>query len=186
MKNGTHPRRFRFAAVSAVAMLALTSCGGEDPAAEVSAEAGSYGDISVALSWIENAEFAGEFFAEENGYFDDAGFGSVELIPGPGPIENMVASGEATFGTSNAVATGEIIAQEDAPLKIIGAKYQRNPFTILSLADQGNIATPEDLVGKTIGVQAGGNEALFEALLEVNDIDPHRWKWCPWNTIRRP
>lgn len=180
MNIGTHSRRRRLAAVSAVGILALTSCGGGDES-EASEGGGeeSYGDISVALSWIENAEFAGEFFAEENGYFDEAGFGAVELIPGPGPIENMVASGEATFGTSNAVATGEIIAEEDAPLKIIGAKYQRNPFTILSLADEGNIASPEDLEGKTIGVQAGGNEALFEALLEVNDIDPESVEMVP-------
>ncbi|EXF25673.1 twin-arginine translocation pathway signal protein [Nesterenkonia sp. AN1] len=179
MKNRTHHRRLRLSAFSAVGLLALTSCGGEDSAAAEDGEDASYGDISIALSWIENAEFAGEFFAQENGYYEEAGFETVEFIPGPGPIENMVASGEATFGTSNAVATGEIIAQEDAPLKIVGAKYQRNPFTILSLSDEGDIASPSDLVGKTIGVQAGGNEALFEALLEVNDIDPESVEMVP-------
>ncbi|MGJ9373495.1 ABC transporter substrate-binding protein [Nesterenkonia sp. CF4.4] len=179
MKNPIHSRRLQLSAFSAVGLLALTSCGGEDSAAAEDSEDANYGDISIALSWIENAEFAGEFFAQENGYYEEAGFETVEFIPGPGPIENMVASGEATFGTSNAVATGEIIAQEDAPLKIVGAKYQRNPFTILSLADEGNIATPEDLEGKTIGVQAGGNEALFEALLEVNDIDPESVEMVP-------
>jgi ABC-type nitrate/sulfonate/bicarbonate transport system substrate-binding protein len=65
-----------------------------------------------------------------------------------------------------------VIAEEEAPLKIVGTKFQKNPFTILSLADGGNIATPQDLVGKKIGVQAGGNETLFDALLEVNGIDP--------------
>ena len=73
---------------------------------------------------------------------------------------------------SNAVSTAQVIAEEDAPLRIIGTKFQKNPFTILSLADGGNIATPQDLVGKKIGVQAGGNETLFDALLEVNGIDP--------------
>jgi len=65
-----------------------------------------------------------------------------------------------------------VIAEEEAPLKIVGTKFQKNPFTILSLADGGNIATAQDLVGKRIGVQAGGNETLFDALLEVNGIDP--------------
>ena len=83
-----------------------------------------------------------------------------------------MASGDADFGLSNAVSTAQVIAEEDAPLKIIGTKFQKNPFTILSLADGGNIATPQDLVGKKIGVQAGGNETLFDALLEVNGIDP--------------
>ncbi|GAA1117750.1 MULTISPECIES: ABC transporter substrate-binding protein [Nesterenkonia] len=179
MKNPVHSRGLKLTTFSAVALLALTSCGGDDSASADSGEDASYGDINIALSWVENAEFAGEFFAQENGYYEEAGFETVEFIPGPGPIENMVASGEATFGTSNAVATGEIIAEEDAPLKIVGAKYQRNPFTILSLADEGNIASPEDLEGKTIGVQAGGNEALFEALLEVNDIDPDSVEMVP-------
>lgn len=178
MKNPVHSRRLKLTTFSAIALLALTSCG-EDSASAEDGEDANYGDISIALSWVENAEFAGEFFAQENGYYEEAGFETVEFIPGPGPIENMVASGEATFGTSNAVATGEVIAEEDAPLKIVGAKYQRNPFTILSLADEGNIASPSDLEGKTIGVQAGGNEALFEALLEVNDIDPESVEMVP-------
>jgi ABC-type nitrate/sulfonate/bicarbonate transport system substrate-binding protein len=56
-------------------------------------------------------------------------------------------------------------------LKIIGATYQKNPFTILSLKDGANIQTPQDLIGKKIGVQAGGNETLFDALLAANGID---------------
>lgn len=159
----------RCAAIASIAALGLTACGGDGGNGD--GEDQDYGDISIALSWIENAEFAGEFFAVENGYYEDHGFDSVEFIPGPGPIENMVASGEAEFGTSNAVSTGEVIAEEGAPLKIVGAKYQHNPFTILSLADEADIATPEDLEGTTIGVQPGGNEALFEAFMEVNGID---------------
>ncbi|GAA1802115.1 ABC transporter substrate-binding protein [Nesterenkonia flava] len=166
----------KLAGVGAVAALALTACGNDDGGngggGDAEGSDADHGDISIALSWIENAEFAGEFFAQENGYYADHGFSSVEFVPGPGPIENMVASGEAEFGTSNAVATGEIIAEEGAPLKIVGAKYQHNPFTILSLADEANIETPEDLEGMTIGVQQGGNEALFEAFMEVNGVDP--------------
>jgi ABC-type nitrate/sulfonate/bicarbonate transport system substrate-binding protein len=41
----------------------------------------------------------------------------------------------------------------------------------LSLKDGGNIATVQDLIGKKIGVQAGPNETLFDALLKANGID---------------
>ncbi|OUZ08016.1 ABC transporter substrate-binding protein [Aeromicrobium sp. PE09-221] len=162
--------RGRLAALGITAALVLTACGG---GSDDTSEGGDsdLGDVTVQLSWVKNAEFAGEFFAEENGYFADAGLGTVTLVPGPGATENLVASGEADFGTANAVSTGQVIAEEGAPLKIVGSKFQRNPFTILSLTDGADIATPEDLVGKTIGVQPGGNEALFSALLEVNDID---------------
>ncbi|GAB2876189.1 ABC transporter substrate-binding protein [Nocardioides pacificus] len=161
-------------ALIAVAGLSLSACGSDDEPAAASAAEGSadYGDITLQLSWIKNAEFVGEFFADTNGHYEDAGFAKVKLNPGPGPIETMVASGEADFALSNAVATAQVIAEEEAPLKIVGTKFQKNPFTILSLKDGADIATPEDLVGKKIGVQAGGNETLFDALLEVNGIDP--------------
>ena len=164
-------RALRTTAVLTGAALVMTACGGSDDS-ESSAEGGDLGPVSLQLSWVKNAEFAGEYFADANGHYTDVGFSDVTMDPGPGAIETLVASGDADFGLSNAVSTAQVIAEEDAPLKIIGTKFQKNPFTILSLADAGNIATPQDLVGKKIGVQAGGNETLFDALLEVNGIDP--------------
>ena len=163
----------RTLALAVTATLALAACGSDDGETEAgSGEPGDYGDITVQLSWIKNAEFAGEFMADSKGYYTDAGFSSVELESGPGATESLVLSGKADFGLSNAISTGQVVAEEEAPLKIIGTTYQKNPFTILSLADGGNILTPEDLIGKKIGVQAGPTETLFDALLEVNGIDP--------------
>lgn len=171
-------RALRTTAVLTGAVLALTACGGSDES-DSAAEGGDLGPITLQLSWIKNAEFAGEYFADTNGHYTDAGFASVTMDPGPGPIETLVASGDADFGLSNAVSTAQVIAEEDAPLKIVGTKFQKNPFTILSLADGGDIATPQDLIGKKIGVQAGGNETLFDALLEVNGIDPGQVEKVP-------
>lgn len=154
------------AALSAAA-LALTGCA---PQAEESSSEG-FGDISVQFSWIKNAEFAGEYLADANGCYTDAGFSSVNFIAGPTATAAVVLSGDALVGLSDAVAVTPVILEEDAPLKIIGATYQKNPFTILSLKDGANIQTPQDLIGKRIGVQAGGNETLFDALLKANGID---------------
>ena len=164
-------RVVRGVAVAAVLTLALAACAGSD-ADEAGADgaAASFGDASIQFSWIKNAEFMGEYLADENGYFTEAGFDSVDMIEGPASIEAAVISGNADMGIGNAISTGTIIANEGAPLKIIGATYQKNPFTILSLADKGNIATLDDLTGKTIGVQAS-NLSLWEAFLEINDID---------------
>lgn len=173
-------RALRTSAALTLAALALSACGGSDEADSGEAgESSDLGGVKLQLSWIKNAEFAGEYFADANGHYATVGFSEVTMDPGPGPIETLVASGEADFGLSNAVATAQVIAEEDAPLKIVGTKFQKNPFTILSLADQGNIATPQDLVGKRIGVQAGGNETLFDALLEVNGIDPSQVEKVP-------
>lgn len=177
-RQGRANRRFLIAA-GAVTVLGLAACGSSGPTSGGSTAGSSasgsggadLGTLTVQLSWIKNSEFAGEFMADSKGYYKAAGFSSVTLNAGPGATENLVASGKADFGLSNAVTTGQIIAQEKAPLKIIGTTYQKNPFTILSLADKGNIKTPQDLIGKKIGVQAGGNEILFKALLKVNNID---------------
>jgi len=166
----------RATALVAAAVLTLAACGSDDGDDDEAPDSGSsesagLGDITVQLSWIKNAEFAGEFIADDSGYYADAGLGSVELLAGPVGTEELVATGKADFGLSNAISTGAAIANSGFPLKIVGTTFQKNPFSILSLADGGNIATPEDLIGKTIGVQ-DPNLSLFMALLAANDIDP--------------
>jgi ABC-type nitrate/sulfonate/bicarbonate transport system substrate-binding protein len=156
-------------AAAAALTLVLSSCAGGGSSA--SGDDGSFGDASIQFSWIKNAEFMGEFVADEAGYFTEAGFDSVDFIPGPASAEAGVLSGNVDLGIGNAISTGTVIAEEGAPLKIIGATYQKNPFTILSLKGVGNIASLGDLAGKTIGVQAS-NQSLWDAFLKINDIDP--------------
>jgi len=157
---------------TAAAVLALAACstGGDDASSEPGAAAEGFGDITLQLSWIFNEEFAGEYVADSEGYFAEAGFDSVTLVPGPSTGVAELLSGTADIALSDSVAVGTAIANESAPLKIIGATFQANPFTILSLGDGGNIATPEDLIGKKIGVQ-DSNTSLFNALLAANGID---------------
>jgi ABC-type nitrate/sulfonate/bicarbonate transport system substrate-binding protein len=156
------------AAIAAISTAALVLTGCASDSAE---QTESYGELGVQFSWIKNAEFAGEYFADTNGYYQEAGFSSVNFIAGPTATAAVVLSGEVLVGLSDAIAVTPVILEEGAPLKIIGATYQKNPFTILSLKDGGNIQTPQDLIGKRIGVQAGGNETLFDALLAANGID---------------
>ncbi|WP_228373629.1 ABC transporter substrate-binding protein [Demequina soli] len=175
--NGKAGRRAAAAGLAGVAALALTACssGSADPAASASggseapAAAADYGDLTVQLSWIKNEEFSGEFFADSKGYYTDAGFSSVDLVPGPSTGAAELLSGTADVALSDAVSIGSAVASEQAPLKIIGTTYQKNPFTVLSLADGGDIKTVQDMVGKKIGVQ-DSNTALFEALLAANGL----------------
>ena len=155
-----------------VASVALAGCApAADPGASTEGEAASFGELNVQLSWIKNEEFSGEFLADSNGYYTDAGFTAVNLTPGPSTGTAELLSGTVDVALSDAISVGTVVAAEEAPLKIIGTTYQKNPFTILSLADGGNILTADDLVGKKIGVQ-DSNTSLFNALLASNDIDP--------------
>ncbi|MDE0775894.1 ABC transporter substrate-binding protein [Nocardioides sp.] len=159
-------------ATSLVAALALAGCGSDDDGDGGSGSGDeSFGEISLQYSWIKNEEFAGEFYAYENGYYDDAGFEAVNGISGPDTGVAKLLSGTVEVALSDSASVGAAIAEQDAPLTIIGATFQKNPFTILSLADGGDIATPQDMVGKTIGVQ-DSNASVFAAILNANDIDP--------------
>lgn len=171
-RRGASRRGAAASVLSATLVLALAACGSDD-AATAGGEDGdaSHGEINVQYSWIKNEEFAGEFYAEENGYYDEAGFDAVNGISGPDTGVAKLLSGSVQVALSDAASVGAAIAEQDAPLKIIGATFQKNPFTILSLSDGADIATPEDLVGKTIGVQ-DSNASVFAAILNANDIDP--------------
>lgn len=166
-------RRFGLAAAGIVAAtIALSACSGSSTPAASSgaAEAADFGEISVQYSWIKNEEFAGEYYAYDNGYYDEAGFSTVTGVAGPDTGVAKLLSGTVQFALSDAASVGAAIAEQDAPLKIIGATFQKNPFTILSLTAGGDIKTPDDLKGKKIGVQ-DSNASVFKALLAANGID---------------
>ncbi len=48
-------------------------------------------------------------------------------------------SRKADFELSNAVTVGQVVAEEDAPRTIGETSYRKDPLTILSLADKGDV-----------------------------------------------
>jgi ABC-type nitrate/sulfonate/bicarbonate transport system substrate-binding protein len=179
----SHPSRFgrrnflRAVGIAGVAVggaSVLAACGsdsGSSSSTSSSASAAGFGTASVQLSWIKNVEFAGEYFATEKGYYTDAGFDKVTLLAGGGNTgaEEVVISGQALVGMSSPSITAPAIVS-GAPIKIIGSTYQKNPFCILSLAEKTPIKTVADLKGKRMGVQSGGNQAIFEGFLKANGM----------------
>ncbi|PZG21633.1 ABC transporter substrate-binding protein [Nonomuraea aridisoli] len=153
--------------------LGLAACGdGGTTASPTSGDGGGFGSIKLQLSWKKNVEFAGEYFADTNGYFKQAGFSQVELLSGGGSgtsVESGLATGRCWAGISAPTITAPAVLQ-GAPLKIVGATFQKNPFAIISLNDRKPIKEAGDLAGKKIGVQ-DSNELVWNALLKANGID---------------
>ncbi|MBW8485655.1 ABC transporter substrate-binding protein [Actinomadura parmotrematis] len=149
----------------------LAACGDSDDAKGAGGGSG-HGSLGIRLAWIKNVEFAGEYLADANGHYRAEGFSKVDLItggPNATPAETDVVTGKAFAGLSSPDRVGAAVLQ-GAPLKIIGSQYQKNPFAITSMA-KNPIKTPQDMIGKKIGVQAT-NEAVWNAFLKAAKIDP--------------
>lgn len=145
------------------------------------AESGSgtgFGVASQRLAWIKNTQFAGSYFADKNGYYTQAGFSSAELVSGgptAPPIESDVLS--RTFaGVSQVPIVGSAVAK-GAPLKIVGAVYQRYAGCVMSMGAKP-INTPEDLYGKTIGC-ASSSEPVWRNFIAALGLDSSRIKTVP-------
>ncbi len=162
------------AATAAVVIATLTSCSGSGAEAD-----NSYGDLALQLSFVKNSQNIGEYIADSEGLYLDEGFTGVDLIAGPTAVEASVASGKVDVGFSTALTAANVIAAEGMPVKIVGAVYQRNAFTILSLDGPTAIRTPKDLEGARIGVTAGTAQIIVEALARANDIDPESITFVP-------
>lgn len=149
----------------------LAACGDSKTTSTSSGGSKDFGALRYQLSWIKNVEFAGAYIADTNGYYKDAGFSSVTLMAGGPNVSQdaVVAAGKALVGISSPDITGAAILK-GAPLAVIGAQYQKNPFAIMSLASSP-INTPQDMIGKKIGVQAT-NEPVWNAFLKANNLDP--------------
>jgi ABC-type nitrate/sulfonate/bicarbonate transport system substrate-binding protein len=159
----------------------LAACGDDDDttssgAGTTAAPGGSgggtpdYGTLEYQLSWIKNVEFAGMYLADTNGYYKEEGFSSVNFTAGGPNVQQdaIVASGKAFIGISTPdIAANAILG--GAPNILLGAQYQKNPFCVMSLADNP-IETPEDMYGKKIGVQSV-NEPVWQAFLTANNLD---------------
>ncbi|MFG1700339.1 ABC transporter substrate-binding protein [Nonomuraea sp. NPDC049309] len=154
--------------------LGLAACGDNGTATSGSSSASGadgFGAVKLQLSWKKNVEFAGEYFADTNGYYKAAGFTQVELLSGGGSgtsVESGLATGRCWAGLSAPTITAPAVLQ-GAPLKIVGATFQKNPFAIISLS-KNPIKEAKDLAGKRIGVQ-DSNELVWNALLKANGLD---------------
>ncbi|WP_091336138.1 ABC transporter substrate-binding protein [Micromonospora rhizosphaerae] len=151
----------------------LAACGG-DPTDATSAGASP---VTFQLGWLANVENMGIFIADDAGYFTKEGL-QTTIVPG-GPsvsVGPLVASGKAFVGLDS-VDTVARARKEGAPLKIVGATLQKNPSAVMSLA-KNPIRTPQDLVGKRLGVQQSGIE-IYNAFFKANGVDPKSVKYVP-------
>lgn len=185
-KHAMHQRLWTTAALLLVMGLLLGACaapvtGPSAPAADsAAASAPAEGDAAAAcatkdpvtlqLKWVAQAQFAGYYAAQAEGFYDDECI-EITINPGGPDIvpEQVVAGGQADFGI-NFVPSLLSAREGGAELVNIAQVFERSAMRQISWKDTG-IATPADLAGRDVAVWFGGNEFELLATLAKYGID---------------
>lgn len=133
-------------------------------------------DVSIAMGWIKNVEYAGSWVALENGYYDDQGIEPDYQQGGPNAPASpvAVAAGDAQIGVSASMLTLLDAINEGNDFVVFGTQYQVSPGAVLSLAKKP-VKTPQDLIGITFLGQEGV-DVNINAVLDIAGL-PHDYKF---------
>jgi ABC-type nitrate/sulfonate/bicarbonate transport system substrate-binding protein len=164
-------------AIAAAASL-VAACGGADSESDTSSAA-TDSQLRVALSWIKDVTFAGNYIADSQGYYRDAGFSSTELVPtgGASPDAQLIAK-QVLVAFTSPETTAEAILQ-GADSKIVGSLFQQSPMAVIS-PENAPITAPKDVANKRIAVSPG-NELYLSNFLAANGVDPATVTYVPSN-----
>ncbi len=152
-------------------LVSLAGCSSDSKSSGTTVAGGAdLGSMRQQLGWIKDVQFAGDYLAETKGYWTDQGLEVTTDAGGPNIASIPTVVGKKALVTQgNPDAVGTAIAA-GAALSIIGTKFQISPYAMTSPED-APISTPQDMVGRTIGVQPN-NDMVWDAFLKINDIDP--------------
>jgi NitT/TauT family transport system substrate-binding protein len=165
-------RRALLAGMAALPLV-IAACGGDDDD-----DAGGSGEdcettdsMKLQLQWLAQAQFAGYFAADDQGYYADRCL-EVELVENPPDVtpQQQLADGVVDFAiawTPKALATREA----GANIVNIAQMLQRSGTLQVSFKD-ANITSPEDFAGRNIGNWGFGNEYEVFAALNQAGLDP--------------
>ena len=133
----------RILALLAAGAMLLTGCGAQG-AANSNAEAGGDGGakdnlhhLTVVLDWYPNALHAFLYEAQEKGYFAEQGLDvDIQSPAGVNDAMSMVAAGKADIGLYYQQDVIQARAEQNVPIKSIGAVVQGPLNIVLSLKDK--------------------------------------------------
>ena len=139
------------------------------------AECESIDSVSLQLQWFIQAQFAGYFAAQDEGFYEDFCLeveiveGGVEIVP-----QTQLANGDVDFALAW-VPKALQSREAGANITNIAQIYQRSGTLQVSFADAG-ITEPADFAGKKVGNWGFGNEyevfaAIGEAGLDLGDVN---------------
>ena len=177
--------------IAAVTLLALSGCyppviapGATEPPAPASspespvvgAAAGAetpkdLTKVTLAMGYIPSVQFAPFYVAQARDYFADEGLDVTFRYGLESDLLKLVGTDELQFmiGSGEEVILGR---SQELPVRYVMRWYRRFPAVLFAKASKG-IASPADLVGKTVGVPGlfGANYIGWEAIVYASGLD---------------
>jgi NitT/TauT family transport system substrate-binding protein len=130
--------------------------------------------VTIQLSFSHQAEFAGFYAAEMEGYYAEEGL-KVSFLEGGPEVDFIapVADGIAQFGVAQ---PADLLLARAAgkPVRSIAVIYRRSPIVFFALQDSG-IARPQDFVGKKIRSTVSVDQTL-RAMMAKLGIKPDQYE----------
>ncbi|MBK7473101.1 MAG: ABC transporter substrate-binding protein [Betaproteobacteria bacterium] len=125
---------------------------------------------SLRLKWLPQAQFMGYYVAKAKGYYANEGI-DLSIVPG-GPniiAENMVASGNNTFGHGGGMTSLLQSREKGLPIVGIGMLFQETPYRLVALEKSG-IKKFTDIKGKTVSTWFTGPQFMVQAMIKASGL----------------
>ena len=125
---------------------------------------------SLRLKWLPQAQFMGYYVAKAKGYYANEGI-DLTIVPG-GPniiAENMVASGNNTFGHGGGMTSLLQSREKGLPIVGIGMLFQETPYRLVALEKSG-IKKFTDIKGKTVSTWFTGPQFMVQAMIKASGL----------------
>jgi NitT/TauT family transport system substrate-binding protein len=125
-------------------------------------------EVSLQLQWLPQAQFAGYYVALDQGYFEEEGFDSVDIVPSGGDIvpQDALVAGDVDFAIAWVPKVLGTLEASGVELTNIAQVFQKSGTLQVSWADSG-ISSVADFEGKRIGSWGFGNEwEIFAAMAD--------------------
>ena len=171
--------KFAVAGLAALSLIA-GACGGSDDTTDEAAtdettaaatECTELTPVKLQLQWFIQAQFAGYFAAQDQGFYEDMCL-DVEIVEGGVDIvpQTQLANGDVDFAIS---WVSKALASREAGANIVNIAqvFQRSGTLQVSFKDSG-ITSVADFAGKKIGNWGFGNEFEIFAALTKAGLDP--------------
>ena len=127
--------------------------------------------LRIQYDWLISNAQVGDVVAQSKGFFAEQGL-DVTFGPGGPNAQTVppVMAGQAQLGQFSSTNQALVAYGAERPVKVFACVFQQLPYAYFSLP-RSPIRTPQDMIGKTIGVNPNGRQ-LLSMVLATNRIDP--------------